>query len=146
MRSRPVNASSIAFTIIRPRLRASAARSRDVGSNVKSCARWSLCRRLGMISKSNSPYFRSEDEEPTVSVERLEERLDVVARDPDALETRQRELDRLHDHPASVARQRRPESRRRLERQELRALELVQEARDDLEVELAVLQDIDRKS
>ena len=85
---------------------------------------------------------RREDEEPAVVIERLEEPLDVVARDPDALEAGQRELERPHDDPASVARQRRPEPRPRLERQELRALELAQQARDDLEVELAVLQDV----
>jgi hypothetical protein len=65
-----------------------------------------------------------------------------MSRDPDALEAGQHELDRLDDGAAAVARQHRSQARAWLERQELRALQLAQEARDDLEVELAILQDV----
>ncbi len=86
-----------------------------------------------------------EEGEPAVPVEALKERVDVGTRDPDALEAGQRHLDRLHDEMASIARQRLAQPRPRLERQELPPLELAEEARDDVEVELPVFQDVRRR-
>ena len=83
-----------------------------------------------------------EQEEPAPAVEALEEPVHVEARDPDALEAGQRQLERPRDAPATMARQRLAQAGPRLQRQELRVLELVDEVRNDVEVELAVLQHV----
>src|SRR2546430_9537080 len=72
----------------------------------------------------------------------LHEGLNLAAGDPDALEPRERRLDDLRHALAPVPGERLAQARLRLERQELSALELADQVRDDVEVELAVFQDV----
>ena len=83
-----------------------------------------------------------EQEEAAPAVERLEERLDAATRDVDALEAEERGLDGPRDARPPVHREHLPKARARHQREELRALELPHEVRDDVEVELAVLEDV----
>src|SRR2546425_1243287 len=83
-----------------------------------------------------------EQEEAAPAMQALHEWLDLAAGDPDALEPRERRLDGLRHALAPVPGERLAQARLRLERQELSALELADQVRDDVKVERAVFQDV----
>src|SRR2546422_4268479 len=83
-----------------------------------------------------------EQDEAAPAMQALHEWLNLAAGDPEALEPRERRLDGLRHALAPVPGERLAQARLRLERQELSALELADQVRDDVEVELAVFQDV----
>jgi len=83
-----------------------------------------------------------EEQEAAVAIERGEQALDVAAGNVDALQRGEAQLDRLHHRLPAVAGQRLAQPRGRREREELGALQLAHQVRDDVEVEGAVTQDV----
>src|SRR5262249_40210607 len=85
---------------------------------------------------------RREEQSPAPPIGNAKERLHAAARDVDALERGQRRLGGAEQAPLAIAGQRVPQSRGGREREQLGALQLLDEPGNQLEVELAVVENV----